>query len=146
MAMVPILNSAFQLFNSSYYARWFYILTLMMSLATISCLEFSDINWKRAIRWTLLITLGIAIPIGLMPNTTTKDGVTTTTYGLESYPTRFWTYVAIAVVSLLLLIIILKYRNKKPRVVFARLLNIGVCVITVVYATYFIALGKNTIL
>ena len=108
MAMVPILNSAFQLFNSSYYARWFYILTLMMSLATISCLEFSDINWKRAIRWTLLITLGIAIPIGLMPNTTTKDGVTTTTYGLESYPTRFWTYVAIAVVSLLLLIIILK--------------------------------------
>ena len=102
MAMVPILNSAFQLFNSSYYARWFYILTLMMSLATISCLEFSDINWKRAIRWTLLITLGIAIPIGLMPNTTTKDGVTTTTYGLESYPTRFWTYVAIAVVSLLL--------------------------------------------
>ena len=142
MAMVPILNSAFQLFNSSYYARWFYILTLMMSLATISCLEFSDINWKRAIRWTLLITLGIAIPIGLMPNTTTKDGVTTTTYGLESYPTRFWTYVAIAVVSLLLLIIILKYRNKS-RVWFARLLNIGVCVITVVYATYFIALGKT---
>ena len=77
-----------------------------------------------------------------MPNTTTKDGVTTTTYGLESYPTRFWTYVAIAVVSLLLLIIILKYRNKS-RVWFARLLNIGVCVITVVYATYFIALGKT---
>lgn len=142
MAMVPILNSAFQLFNSSYYARWFYILTLMMSLATISCLEFSDINWKRAIRWTLCITLGIAIPIGLMPNTTTKDDITTTTYGLESYPTRFWTYVAIAVVSLLLLAIILKYRNKS-RVWFTRLLNIGVCVITVVYATYFIALGKT---
>ncbi len=72
-----------------------------------------------------------------MPNTTTKDGVTTTTYGLESYPTRFWTYVAIAVVSLLLLIIILKNTATKSRVWFARLLNIGVCVITVVYATYF---------
>ena len=142
MAMVPILNSAFQLFNASYYARWFYILTLMMTLATISCLELSDIDWKRAIRWTVLITLGIGLPIGLMPNTTTKDGVSTTTYGLESYPTRFWTYVAIAVARLLLLAIILKYRNKS-RVWFGRLLYIGVCTITVVYSVYFIALGKT---
>lgn len=142
MAMVPILNSAFQLFNASYYARWFYILTLMMSLATISCLELGDINWKRAIRWTALITLGIALPIGLMPNTTTKDGVTSTTYGLENYATRFWVYVAIAIVSLLLLTILLKYRNQN-RVWFTRIITGGVACITVVYAVYFIALGKT---
>ena len=46
MAMVPILNSAFQLFNSSYYARWFYMLTLMMSLATVRSLESVDV-YKR---------------------------------------------------------------------------------------------------
>ncbi len=142
MAMIPILNSSFQLFNASYYARWFYMLTLMMTLATISCLELQNINWKRAIIWTMLITFGIALPIGFMPETTTKDGTTTTTYGLEQYPVRFWAYVAIAVVSLLLLTIILKYRNKNG-IWFTRLLTGGVALMTLVYATYFIALGKT---
>ena len=45
-------------------------------------------------------------------------------------------------------LIIADYYSKIPqvnksRVWFARLLNIGVCVITVVYATYFIALVKH---
>ena len=142
MALVPILNSAFQLFNITYYARWFYMLTLMMALATVSGLELSDVNWRRALRYTLIITLCIALPIGFMPTTTTKDGVTTTTYGLEKYPTRFWAYVAITIVSLLLLAILLKYRKQKPER-FARMLTIGVCAVTLVYATYFIALGKT---
>lgn len=34
MAFVPFLNAAFQMFNASYYARWFYMLTLVMALAT----------------------------------------------------------------------------------------------------------------
>ena len=142
MAMVPILNSAFQLFNSSYYARWYYMLTLMMCLATLSSLEYEKTNWKRAIKWTTGITLAIALPIGLMPKTTTKNNVKATTYGLEDYPTRFWAYVAIALLSLLLLVIIFKhYKRNKQR--FIRCIFGGIALVTVVYASFFIALGKT---
>ena len=142
MAMVPVLNSAFQLFNSSYYARWFYMLTLMMSLATILAMQNSGIDWARALRWTVGITVGMAVAIGLMPSTETVEGVEVTTIGLEDYPTRFWTYVAISLMSLLLLAVILRYYKKNTKK-FLRYTTVGVSVIAVIYAAFFIALGKT---
>ena len=109
MALVPILNSAFQLFNASYYARWFYMITLMMSLATVLSLESSRVNWKRAILWNLVIVLAIALPIGLMPTTETENGQTVTKYGLEEYPSRFWAYVAIALLCLGILAVVFRF-------------------------------------
>lgn len=142
MAFVPVLNSMFQLFNASYYARWFYMLTLMMSLATVLSLQYDCIDWKRAILWTTGITLGIALPIGLMVKTTNQDGVKTTTFGLEDYPTRFWSYVAIALLGLTLLTIIFKF-YKRDKAKFMRYSLAGVALISVVYSWYFIALGKT---
>lgn len=143
MAFVPILNSSFQLFNSSYYARWYYMLTLMMSLATVLAVDTPHTDWLRALRRTCGITLGIALPIGLMwEKTTEADGTETITFGLEDYPTRFWSYVAIALLSLLLLAILLKWiRRGKRR--FLRYAIRGTMLITVVYAIFFIALGKT---
>ena len=108
MAFVPVLNSAFQMFNSGYYARWFYMLTLMMSLATVTALENPRADWKRAIKWTLGFTLGIALPIGLMVQTGANGDGETVSIGLEAYPSRFWAYVAIALLSLLLLSFLMK--------------------------------------
>ncbi len=119
MAFVPVLNAAFQLFNMTYYARWYYMLTLMMSLATVAALQYTDVDWKRAVHWTLGITLGIALPIGLMPRSPDNgDGSSApkkTVFGLEDYPTRFWAYVAMALLSLALLVIIFQYykRNRQ---------------------------------
>ena len=141
MAFVPVLNAAFQLFNMAYYARWFYMLTLMMSLATVTSLQYGGVDWKRAVKWTLGITLGIALPIGLMPRTV--DGAEkSTVYGLEDYPTRFWPYVAIALLSIALLVLIFQY-YKRDRKKFLRSCTAGIALITVVYASYFIALGKT---
>lgn len=139
MSAVPVLNAAFQLFNMSYYARWFYMLTLMMSLATIISLEHADVDWKRAVKWTLGITLGIALPIGLIPKNAASEKLS---LGLEDYPTRFWAYVAIALLSLALLTIIFMYykRDKKK---FIKCCTAGIALITVIYASYFIALGKT---
>lgn len=142
MTMIPILNSAFQLFNASYYARWFYMLTLMMSLATIISVEDMKVDWKRAIKWTIGITAGIALPIGLMPQSVARKPGEKTVIGLEAYPERFWAYAAIAFLSLLLLCILLGIL-KKNRTRFARAAMIGVALITVLYATYFIAQGKT---
>ncbi len=36
---VPILNSSFFLFTTSYYARWFYMPTLVLALLSIKCIE-----------------------------------------------------------------------------------------------------------
>lgn len=37
--IVPVLNSSFLLFQSDYYARWFYMPTLILSLMSIKCLD-----------------------------------------------------------------------------------------------------------
>jgi uncharacterized membrane protein YfhO len=143
MALVPVLNAAFQLFNMAYYARWYYMLTLMMSLATIAALQYSDVNWKRAVHWTIGITLGIALPIGFMPKTTDNGtGEKNTVYGLEDYPTRFWAYVAVALLSIALLVIIFQY-YKRDRRKFLKNCMVGITLVTVIYASYFIALGKT---
>ena len=139
---VPLLNSSFQLLNSSYYARWFYMLTLMMALATVTSLEMEDVNWRRAFIWTGVVTLAIALPIGLLPKTVNEEGAETTTIGLENYPGRFWAYVGIAMVSLLLLALLFAYFRKNPKV-FYRLLTGSVALIAVTYGVFFIAQGKT---
>lgn len=140
MALVPFLNASFQLFNSSYYARWFYMLTLIMSLTTIMSLEDQRVDWHRSIKWCTAITLGIALPIGLMPKTLESEA-TSLTIGLEAYPTRFWTNVAIAVISLAFLAALFAC-FKKHQKYFKKLLKIGTYTVIVVYSIFFLIVGK----
>ncbi len=142
MALVPVLNSSFQMLNSAYYARWYYMLTLMMALATIMALENERTDWKRSITWTLVITLAIALLVGLMPTSETVDDEKVWSFGLEQYPTRFWTYVAIAVISLAVLVYVFTFCRKSRRV-FYRGLTTALSLVTVCYSIYFIALGKT---
>ena len=140
MALVPVLNASFQLFNSSYYARWFYMLTLIMALATIMSLEDKRVDWHRSIKWCALISLFIALPVGLMPKTLDSEK-TSLTIGLEAYPTRFWTYVAIALLSLAFLAALFACikRNQKA---FKKVLKAGVYTVIVVYSIFFLIVGK----
>ncbi len=45
-AGIPILNSSFFLFNTNYYARWFYMLSLIMTLVSIKYLDSKNDNIK----------------------------------------------------------------------------------------------------
>ena len=63
-ALVPGLNSMFILFNSSYYARWFYMPILLMALATVQALRSRSIDLERGIRWTFIFTAGVTIILG----------------------------------------------------------------------------------
>ncbi len=141
--MVPVLNSIFQMFVISYYARWFYMLELMMILATVVAIENTTTDWHRAIRWSTGFTVAIAVGIGLMPTTSEDEsGEAVTTYGLENYPDRFWVYVAIAMLCLALVTLLVRLikNNKRQFIVRA-----GVClsVIAVLYSSYIIGLGKT---
>lgn len=142
MALVPFLNASFQMMNSAYYARWYYMLTLMMALATVLALENDRINWKRSITWCLVITTAIALVIGFMPTFETVDGAETVSYGLEDYPTRFWSYVAIALVSLAAVVYLFCFCRKHKKL-FYRSTLVALSLISVFYSIFFIALGKT---
>lgn len=142
MALVPFLNAAFQMMNSAFYARWYYMLTLMMALATVLALENERVDWKRSITWSLAITLAIALVVGLMPTVETVEGVETVSFGLEEYPTRFWTYVAIALISLAGVVYLFCFCRKHKKA-FYRSTLVGLSLVSVVYSIYFIALGKT---
>ncbi|MCO7137100.1 YfhO family protein [[Clostridium] leptum] len=139
MAMVPIFNSAFFAFNSSYYARWFYMLVLMMALATMMSLEDREVNYMVGFKITAGITFVITILIAFLP--AEVEGREAQKYGLMEYPVRFWIYVAIAFVSLFLLWWLLRKFRRQPRQ-FATAATAAVLCISVVYSVYFIALGK----
>ena len=142
MAMVPFLNSTFQLMNGSFYGRWYYMLTLMMSLATIMSLEYRYVNWKRSISWSTCITVFITAVIGFMPTRITDaDGDVSYKFGLMEYPTRFWAYAAISLISIALLSYLFQFRRSRRRL-YKTALSL-VCVVSVLYSAYFIALGKT---
>ncbi len=145
MAMVPILNSAFYAFNTSYYARWFYMPILMMCLATAMATEDAEVKWKSGFRWTLGITLAFTAVIGFFPQ---KDSDGKIIFGLYTqsddgtYVARFWITSLIAIVSLIIVWILLK-QIKSNRKGFLRAVTVYACIISIIYANVFIATGRS---
>ena len=143
-ALVPIFNSMFQLLNASiFYARWYYMFTLILALATVKALEDKETDWGRAFRWSAGITFGMALLIGLMPNTYEDEyGEETFKIGLQEYDERFWIYAAIAMFSLALFALVIFMFRRKPRMMSALVLA-GVCVISTLSSTYIVQTGNT---
>lgn len=58
IALIPILNGSFALFNSLYYARWFYMPLLIMAALSARAMERSEpAQTIRAVQFTLLLTM-----------------------------------------------------------------------------------------
>lgn len=143
MALVPFLNSSFQMMNSAFYARWYYMLTLMMAMATCLSLEYERVNWKRSITWTTVITLAITLIVGFMPTITKENGeITNVEYGLEKYPTRFWTYVAISLICLACVIFLFQFCRHSEKKFYRNTLAL-LSAVSVLYSIFFIAIGKT---
>ena len=140
--IIPILNSIFQMFVMTYYARWFYMLTLMFSLATVIAIENSKTKWKKAITVSAVITAAITIGIGTMPNGNQDAETVIETIGLENYRDRFWIYAAIAMLSLALVTILISSLKKDKKGFYVKAMAcLGV--ISVLYSGYIIGLGKS---
>ena len=141
--LIPVLNAIFQMFVMTYYARWFFMLTLMMSLATVLAIENSRTKWKDSITMTTVITLAIAFGIGLMPNE--FDGEPESifdTIGLEEYPDRFWAYVAIAMSSIAVTVLLIRALKRDRKSFFPKaVLCVGL--ISSLYAGYIVGLGSS---
>ena len=140
MAFIPLFNSLFQLLNAAYYARWFYMLTLMLSLATVLCLDNAETDYQGGLKITFSATLLITCLIGLMPSTSTDTkGVKTTVYGIEKYPDRFWIWVGLAFVGLIMLTIALNFRHTKKA--FPRMISIMLSAMIVLYGNVLVGVG-----
>ena len=141
IALVPLLNSVFQLFNSMYYARWFYMFTMMLTMATITALDNEETNFRTAYIRTFYITVIIAVLIGLTPRTPINDPETNLEIGLESHPDRFWIWVAIALVSLLAFKVLLRLRKNKP--LFIKSTALALSAVIIIYGNVLVGFSFN---
>lgn len=141
-AFVPVLNSMFQLMNSSiYYARWFYMLVLMFALATVRAVEDRQSDWKRAVAWSASITAGVILFIGLMPKITeNNNGSEDFSLGVQATFERFWIYALLALMSMLAFVLILK-KYKGDNAKFAVVSVSGVLAVSLVSSGFIIATG-----
>lgn len=72
MACVPFLNSAFMLFNSAYYARWFYMPILLFAMMTSKVIEEDHTLLKKGYIPTALAGVGFLM-VGLLPKYEGQD-------------------------------------------------------------------------
>lgn len=144
MALVPVLNSAFYAFNSSYYARWFYMPILLLCLMTADMCEEKNANFRYGVSWALGITIAVSLTIGFFPQE--KDGKLI--FGLFTNPkdltyiARYITSCAIAVFSLITLIALLRIKKTSIK----RFINASIActlIISVLYANVFVATGRS---
>ncbi len=147
-AMVPILNSAFYAFNTSYYARWFYMPILLIALCTAMLTEDKNVDFSSGLRWTAVITLAFVLVIGFFPQTVKSGEEEKIIFGLYTqsangvYASRFWISSLIAIICLpmqKLLFEALKANREK----FYKGAIACVCIISVLYGNVFIATGRT---
>jgi len=147
IAFIPILNSAFSLFNYNYYARWFYMPILIMALMTAKGLEDETVNWFKGWRWTFGITLVIFLAIGFFPQGQYADG-SFSGFGLYTaddagiYKQRFFITSTIALAGLVILFLLLWLRKRFKREFTFTAIAITL-ILSVIYSSYFVGEGKG---
>lgn len=104
MALVPVLNSAFYAFNSSYYCRWYYMPLLVMALVTVLALEDAPrAEWLASLRTCGIITACYLI-FFLLPK---KNEESLYTLGIADEPGRLAITLGLALGSVALLYLFL---------------------------------------
>ena len=145
MAFVPGLNSLFQALNKAYYARWFYMLTMVMILMTVYSLDhIRECDFKKGFVPTAVTVGIISVVIGLMPYEAFKSASKTVyKFGIEASPRRYWVFVAITIIGLIatLLLYILYKKNNK---LYMRALSVTLCLFIVGYSTVYIWAAKRS--
>ena len=136
-ALVPVLNSAFYALNSSYYARWYYMPTLILAAMTVNALEDPDIDLDapaRGIGWIMLATLVFAVvPV--------RDDTTETwSFGVLKNPGQFFAVLGFGLLGLMLYRILCSKWRQDSR--FAQRMTAAVLVFACAFTMVHIGIGK----
>ena len=136
-ALVPVLNSAFYALNSSYYARWYYMPTLILAAMTVNALEDPDVDLDapaRGIGWIMLATLVFAVvPVR-------DDNTETWSFGVLKNPGQFFTVLGFGMLGLMLYRVLCSKWRQDSR--FAQRMTAAVLVFACVFAMVHIGIGK----
>ena len=136
-ALVPVLNSAFYALNSSYYARWYYMPTLILAAMTVNALEDPDVDLDapaRGIGWIMLATLVFAVvPV--------RDDTTGTwSFGVLKNPEQFFVVLGFGLLGLMLYRVLCSKWRQDSR--FAQRMTAAVLVFACVFSMVHIGIGK----
>lgn len=149
-AFIPGLNAAFTMFNNNYYTRWFYMPTLICCLATAYALERKDVDMRFGLRATAAVTLFITVLVLITPFTK-KEALKITGANEKDVIPRFmaikyyplWIAIGIALVSLVAVHILLKYRKKASQGAFMRCAATLTIAFSLILGYYFIGCGRS---
>ena len=136
-ALVPVLNSAFYALNSSYYARWYYMPTLILAAMTVNALEDPDIDLDapaRGIGWIMLATLVFAVvPV--------RDDTTETwSFGVLKNPGQFFVVLGFGLLGLMLYRVLCSKWRQDSR--FVQRMTAAVLVFACAFTMVHIGIGK----
>ena len=136
-ALVPVLNSAFYALNSSYYARWYYMPTLILAAMTVNALEAPDVDLDapaRGIGWIMLATLVFAVvPV--------RDDTTGTwSFGVLKNPGQFFAVLGFGLLGLMLYRVLCSKWRQDSR--FAQRMTAAVLVFACAFTMVHIGIGK----
>ena len=141
MSLVPVFNSAFVLFNGSYYARWFYMPILFLCIATAVILEERSKaagEIKSGLLWTagfvIIMSLGVAF-------TPVRDGEKIKV-GLYDNKASFIYIAGFAIICLLMALALLVLLSQQKW--FMRLCCFSLSVVVVSFSLGYMADGKST--
>ena len=136
-ALVPVLNSAFYALNSSYYARWYYMPTLILAAMTVNALEDPDIDLDapaRGIGWIMLATLVFAVvPVR-------DDTAETWSFGVLKNPGQFFAVLGFGLLGLMLYRVLCSKWRQDSR--FAQRMTAAVLVFACAFTMVHIGIGK----
>ena len=136
-ALVPVLNSAFYALNSSYYARWYYMPTLILAAMTVNALEDPDVDLDapaRGIGWIMLAALVFAVvPVR-------DDATGTWSFGVLKNPGQFFAVLGFGLLGLMLYRYLCGKWRQDSR--FAQRITAAVLVFACVFAMVHIGIGK----
>ncbi len=111
-ACIPVLNSMFYLFNSSYYARWYYMPLLIMAMMTAYALDNPKIKWRGGIV-TCAVMLGLFSVIALLPRKDDEGKIVL--FDFAQYTWYFWLILALCAAMLYFTVLVIVYRERGRR-------------------------------
>jgi hypothetical protein len=141
-ALVPGFNSLFILLNNSYYARWFYMPVLLMSLASVRAVEdcaYDLGSFRQSLKWCGIVTVGFVLACAFTPTVGDEGEVA---FGLMENPATFWMSAAVALAGLALTAVLVLWLRQNRR--FPVLLGAGVAMVAIVFTITYMANGRNS--
>lgn len=130
---IPILNSSFFLFNTYYYARWFYMPILIMTLISIKYLDIGMKNISKGIILNGL--LYIVFVLGIFIYISRAD-----TSNIIFNKTYFFLSIVISLINLFYLYLVCNINTHKKKII---MLIIGIFIYTGIWGNYMVYIYRQ---